>query len=115
MDKLDAFGDNFRNVPICVPNETEADAQAFKEKIAQANHHYSSSYINMEHDGNPTLLNRDNINPMSILLSMNNSNSNSAFGWSGDSMSHEMVSELGGGGSRKKMKKSKREKKESKR
>ena len=34
MDKLDSYGDNFRNVPICVPNETEKDAQAFKEKIA---------------------------------------------------------------------------------
>ena len=34
MDKLDLYGDNFRNVPICVPNETESDALAFKELIA---------------------------------------------------------------------------------
>ena len=37
MEKLDSYGDNFRNIPICVPNETEQDAQQFKEKIANKN------------------------------------------------------------------------------
>jgi len=42
MDKLDSYGDNFRSIPICVPNETDKDAQIFKEKIANKN---NFSYI----------------------------------------------------------------------
>ena len=43
MDKLDSYGDNFRSIPICVPNETEKDAQIFKEKIASKNNFSSLS------------------------------------------------------------------------
>ena len=54
MDKLDSYGDNFRNVPICVPNETEKDAQTFKE-ISKSFDSYCSSQTSCV----PTTDNRD--------------------------------------------------------
>ena len=61
MDKLDSYGDNFRNIPICVPNETERDAQLFKEKIANR---ATSTYGYHYDDQNS---NRSNISSISNL------------------------------------------------
>jgi len=61
MDKLDSYGDNFRNIPICVPNETERDAQLFKEKIANR---ATSTYAYHYDDQNS---NRSNISSISNL------------------------------------------------
>ena len=35
MDKLDSYGDNFRSIPICVHNETDKDAQIFKDDMRE--------------------------------------------------------------------------------
>ena len=65
MDKLDYYGDNFRNVPICVPNETEKDAQTFKEKNSKSPETHCSSQT-------------------SCLPATDNSDKSNSSNWSGD-------------------------------
>ena len=73
MDKLDSYGDNFRNIPICVPNETENDAKLFKEIIATKN---LSGYLPYFHNDDP---NSNSISSFSATVS------NSVPGWKGNS------------------------------
>ena len=106
MDKLDSYGDNFRNIPICVPNETDKDAQIFKEKIANKN---INSYSYFSESG---LLSNDNsqssISNFSIPMTENSLSWKRNVLESGD----DLNSILSHG--RKKAKKGKKEKKEPK-
>ena len=107
MDKLDSYGDNFRSIPICVPNETDKDAQIFKEKIANKN---INSYSYFSESG---LL--SNENSQSSLSNFSIPMTENMLSWkrnaldSGDGLNN-MLSK-----GRKKAKKGKKEKKEPKR
>ena len=108
MEKLDSYGDNYRNIPICVPNETDKDAQLFKEKIANKNISNSYSYF---YDGNL----RENQNSLSSMSKFSLPVTDSFSNWNGSSYESGSVwnSILSHGS--KKAKKSKKERKEAKR
>ena len=96
MDKLDSYGDNFRNVPICVPNETEKDAQAFKEIIAKR----SDNVARYLQDGSPDT---HGSSQTSFLSESNDSNLGGDYIWN-----RFQLSESGDGGHKRKMKKEKK-------
>ena len=107
MDKLDAYGDNYRNIPICVPNETDKDAQLFKEKIANKNINNYPYF----HDGDL----RENQNSLSKMSNFSLSMTDSFSNWNGNAFESGSAwnSILSHGP--KKAKKSKKERKEAKR
>ena len=104
MDKLDSYGDNYRNIPICVPNETDKDAQLFKEKIANKNISNCYPYF---HDGDL----RDNQNSLSSMSNFSLPMTDSISNWNGGSFESGCILSHGP----KKAKKSKKERKGAKR
>ena len=106
MDKLDSYGDNFRNIPICVPNETDKDAQLFKEKIAKKNINSFSYLQDGDSRENPIISSSSNF---SFPLTDNISNWNGSSFEAGNAWNN-MLSH-----GHKKLKKSKKERKEAKR
>ena len=107
MDKLDSYGDNFRSIPICVPNETDKDAQIFKEKIANKS---ISSYSYFSESG---LL--SNENSQSSLSNFSVPMTENILSWKRNALDsgNDLNNMLSRG--RKKGKKGKKEKKEPKR